>query len=103
MVQQLDVAGGLPLALFASAEYDTAAVHLEPGDSIVAFTDGITEAMNASQDLYGEERLVQLLAQQTAATPVEEIVRAVIAGAYTFADGAPASDDMTVLGIRYSG
>lgn len=102
-IQELDGSGGLPLALFDSAEYDAATVQLEPGDSIVVFTDGITEAMNASYDAYGEERLEPLLAQQIPGTTAQQIVEAVIGGAQAFADGTPPSDDMTVLVIRYPG
>jgi len=102
-IQELNGAEGLPLALFDFAEYDTAAVKLEPGDSVVVFTDGITEAMNADYAAYGEERLEPLLAQQSVSTSAKEIVQAVIGGAQAFANGTPPSDDMTVLAIRYLG
>lgn len=101
--QELDGSGGLPLAMFGSAEYDVAAAQLSPGDSIVVFTDGITEAMNADYDAYGEERLEPLLAQQTPATTAQQMVEAIIGEAQAFANGTPPSDDMTVLAIRYLG
>jgi len=102
-VQDLDQAGGLPLALFESAEYDAATVQFQPGDYMVIFTDGITEAMNANYETYDERRLIDLLKEQPPGRPVREIVQAVIAGAQAFANGTPPSDDMTVLGIRYFG
>ena len=102
-VETLDASGGLPLALFGTAEYQTASLTLEPGDTIVVFTDGISEAMNANFDQYEEERVVALLQQQTSSVTVQQVVERVIAGAHAFADGAPQSDDMTVLGVRYLG
>lgn len=102
-IVELREGGGLPLSLFDFAEYETVSMQMEPGDCLVMFTDGVTEAMNYSQECYGEERLEPLLRQQTAANSVKEIVEGVVAGAQTFADGAPPSDDITVLGIRYLG
>ena len=84
--------------MFAFAEYDTAVVNLAPGERVIAFTDGITEAANRVYELWGEERLLELL-QGRAGEPIEELVKAVAAAATAFADGAPQSDDMTVLGI----
>jgi sigma-B regulation protein RsbU (phosphoserine phosphatase) len=101
-VQTLDAAGGLPLGILKSVTYDTAAIQLEPGDRILLFTDGITEAMNPARELYGEDRLERLLEQSEAAS-IEELVRTVTDAATAFADGAPASDDITVMGICYRG
>ena len=102
-IVELREGGGLPLALFDFAQYETALLQMEPGDCLVMFTDGVTEAMNHSHECYGEERLEPLLKLQTPANSVKEIVEAVVAGAQTFANGAPPSDDITVLGIRYLG
>jgi sigma-B regulation protein RsbU (phosphoserine phosphatase) len=101
-VQTLDAAGGLPLGILKSVAYDTAAIQLEPGDRILLFTDGITEAMNPGRELYGEDRLERLLEQSEAAS-VEALVCSVTEAATAFADGAPASDDITVMGICYRG
>jgi sigma-B regulation protein RsbU (phosphoserine phosphatase) len=101
-VQTLDAASGLPLGLLP-ATYDCAEVQLRPGDTLVLFTDGITEAANHDEDLYGEDRFVPLLEQLPRSVSVTQIVRSAMAAAISFANGAPASDDMTVLGIRYLG
>jgi len=100
-VQTLDAAGGLPLGMLKTVKYDAATVQLEPGDTLLLFTDGITEAMNPRQELYGEEKLTQLLRESAPHFTVEEVVGQVIGAATAFAEGAPASDDMTVLGVRY--
>jgi sigma-B regulation protein RsbU (phosphoserine phosphatase) len=102
-VHALDASGGLPLGIIQSVSYDTAVARLAPGDSILLFTDGITEAMNPAKEQYGDERLVQLLGRQDTTTPMEKVVGAVTEAATTFADGAPASDDITVMGVRYRG
>ncbi len=102
-IENLDQAGGLPLALFDFAAYDLGTVQLDPGDCLVVFTDGITEAMNSAYETYDEARLEALLKQLPALLPMREVVQTVISGAQAFANGMPPSDDMTVLGIRYLG
>ena len=100
-IETLATVSGLPLGMFKKVNYDTATVQLASGDTLLLFTDGITEAMNARQEEYGEERLVELLSRYAATSASETLVRLVTQGATIFADGAPASDDMTVLGVRY--
>jgi phosphoserine phosphatase RsbU/P len=102
-VEPLDAAGGLPLGILEPADYETAELQLDPGDSVVLFTDGLSEAMNAQQEMFGEERLVTLLEQQPRDAAVADVVRDMAAAANAFADGAPASDDMTMMCIRYCG
>ncbi len=100
-VQTLDAASGLPLGMLRTVKYDTATVQLAAGDTLLLFTDGITEAMNPRQEEYGEERLVQLLSERASSLEVEALVQAVTQAATVFAESASASDDMTVLGVRY--
>jgi sigma-B regulation protein RsbU (phosphoserine phosphatase) len=100
-VQTLDAASGLPLGMLRTVKYDTATVQLAAGDTLLLFTDGITEAMNPRQEEYGEERLVSLLSTRASGLDVEALVRLVTQEAIVYAEGAPASDDMTVLGVRY--
>jgi sigma-B regulation protein RsbU (phosphoserine phosphatase) len=100
-VQTLDAASGLPLGMLRKVSYDTATAQLAAGDTLLLFTDGITEAMNPRQEEYGEERLVQMLSARAASLSVEELVRLVTQEAIAFAEGAPASDDMTMLSVWY--
>ncbi len=102
-VEPLKDAQGLPLGVFSSGRYTTATRQLEPGDTLLLFTDGITESMTLDQDEFGEDRLIALLQQQAPQAPTEIITSAVTAAARQFASGAPASDDMTVLAVRYRG
>ena len=86
------------LGAFPGASYESAALHLAPGDSLVLFTDGVTEALNAADELYEDDRLVACLAQLRGAAPAE-IVAAVLADVNRFAAGAPQADDTTLLAI----
>jgi len=97
--ERLD-AGGMILGMFDFASYDQQALDLEPGDTLVVFSDGISEAQNPGGDEYGDERLIACLeANRGAAPPV--LREALLASARAFAAGAIQNDDMTVLVVRY--
>jgi sigma-B regulation protein RsbU (phosphoserine phosphatase) len=91
--------GGLALGMMPDADYDSARVQLKPGDLLVAFTDGITEAMNAAGDEWGEHRLIDAL---EAARPDEVglVADRVLAAAADFTRGAAQHDDMTLVAVR---
>ena len=72
---------------------------LEPDDTFVLFSDGVSEAMNTSEDFYGEERLLAALAAGGSAS---DIVKRVLADVSDFTAGAKQSDDITVLAVRYA-
>lgn len=74
---------------------------LEPGDTFVLFSDGVSEAMNPEDEFYGEERLLGVLAGASGATPAEIVTR-VLADVRAFAAGAKQSDDITVLAAQYA-
>ena len=74
---------------------------LEPGDTFVLFSDGVSEAMNAAEDFYGEERLLAALSASAGASAADT-VDAVLADVRAFVAGAKQSDDITVLAARYA-
>ena len=74
---------------------------LEPGDTFVLFSDGVSEAMNLDEDFYGEERLLAALDRSQAATPAEIVTR-VLTDVRAFTAGAKQSDDITVLVAQYA-
>ncbi len=82
---------GLTAAQFAGA-LELAEGTLEPGDRLVFYTDGLTEALDPSDTLYGEARLAALLAQ-----PAEDFQAAILADAVAFTAGRPLADDLTLL------
>ena len=92
---------GLVLGVMADAEYCDDTVRLEPGDMIVTYTDGVTEAMNRERVLYSEPRLQQKLAT-LAGRDVKDTVSEIVASVKVHAAGAPQSDDITVLAVRRS-
>ncbi|SFS15300.1 Stage II sporulation protein E (SpoIIE) [Granulicella pectinivorans] len=88
--------GGPVVGLLAGAVYREQTLQLLPGDILLAFTDGISEAMNASEDEWGEDRMIAE-AQAHTHLNAEELLQRLFHAADTFADGAPQHDDMTLL------
>jgi len=93
--------GGFMLGMFARTPYSTGSLQLEPGDSLVLYTDGITEAVDTSDEQYGEERFGTCLQRAAASGPVsaKDIVEAVTADVALFSGSAPQADDTTLLVI----
>ncbi len=75
---------------------------LHPGDSLFVYTDGVPEATNASNELFGTDRMLDALNRDPDATP-ETMLRTVRADIDTFVGDAPQFDDITMLGFRYLG
>jgi sigma-B regulation protein RsbU (phosphoserine phosphatase) len=94
--------GGPVVGLFGPAHYVQARVQFEQGDLLVGFTDGISEAMNAADEEWGEDQLAALV-ERLRDQPVAELIPAIVAGADAFAAGAPQHDDMTVVLLRVTG
>jgi len=90
---------GLPLGLFCQSEYTAEQVSLSPGETLVLYSDGVTEAQNADGDEYGMERLTGTLALNRHLGPAK-LSQAVLDGVSAFRAGAPPSDDLTLLAIR---
>ena len=93
---------GLPLGVAEEFKYSTHSLQLRPGDAIVLYTDGITEAANRDYELFGDARLEKVLARHPdgdCASIVAEVFGAVV----EFAGPAPQSDDIALLVVRYAG
>jgi phosphoserine phosphatase RsbU/P len=91
-----------PVGMFAEAEYQSSRVSLDPGDYLVIYTDGVSEACNVQNELFEEARLRKILESFTGQT-VEEMAEAIREGVKSFTQGAAQSDDITVLVIQYKG
>jgi phosphoserine phosphatase len=78
---------------------ETRTIRLSPGDVAVFYSDGLNEAMNRDQELFGEERLREVV-QQHAAAPAVAIRDAILAGVERFTGGAEANDDLTMVVLR---
>jgi sigma-B regulation protein RsbU (phosphoserine phosphatase) len=94
--------GSVPVGLFASAAYSDERIQLDPGDVLVIYSDGVTEALNLAGDEFGEDRLATEL-MKTRTAPLPDILQGVITAVQAFAGGASQSDDVTVLVARYLG
>lgn len=93
---------GFVLAGLDFTKYRAGSLELMPGDLLYLYTDGVTEAMNTAQELYGEERLKRTLDANVSAAP-EEIFKAVKKDLDGFVADAPQFDDITMLAMRYLG
>jgi sigma-B regulation protein RsbU (phosphoserine phosphatase) len=94
--------GGRAVGWFLDLPAEPVQLELDPGDVIVYYTDGLTEAENPQSDYYGEERLAQALSQ-VADRSASEILQYILGTVETFCDGAPPFDDLTMIVVRYTG
>ena len=94
--------GGPPTGMFDSVPFDEETLEVSPGDWIVVFSDGVSEAMSESGEEFGEPRIVETVRSHREATP-EVMLSAIVAAVKTFTTGAAQSDDLTALVIRYGG
>jgi sigma-B regulation protein RsbU (phosphoserine phosphatase) len=98
-VERLDQAGGTVVGLLPECVYEQAEVALAPGDLLVIYTDGFSEAMNPDLAEWGEERLIESIAGCNG-LPARNLITRIIHAADAFASGAPQSDDMTLVILR---
>jgi sigma-B regulation protein RsbU (phosphoserine phosphatase) len=96
--QQIDPTG-LPLGLFCDGRYEVRQVELGAHDSLVAYSDGITEAQDANANEYGEERLIRSLHSHADQRP-EVLAETVLADVARFRGGRPQTDDVTLMIVR---
>jgi sigma-B regulation protein RsbU (phosphoserine phosphatase) len=97
-VVRLD-AGGPVIGLFEDCAYTQACVTVEPGDVLVAFTDGISEAMNIADEEWGEDQVFEIV-RANRTHSAQEIIGMIMREADRFTAGAPQHDDMTLIVIR---
>jgi sigma-B regulation protein RsbU (phosphoserine phosphatase) len=91
--------GGLPLGMWPDKSYQAGDVTLQPGDRLVIFTDGVVEAVNASDEEYGEQRLLNVLQAGVTATP-DELLRRVMSDLDAFVGPTPQHDDVTCMLVK---
>ena len=95
---RLDV-GGPVIGLIPDSVYEQSCVTLEAGDVLVAFTDGVSEAMNGAMEEWSEERLIAAAQSNRGLSP-RELIDHIVREADGFVSGAPQHDDMTVVVVR---
>jgi adenylate cyclase len=97
--RQLDTAGGPPLGAVGDFAFPVDRGRIEPGEVLLLYTDGVTEAENADRALYSRQRLAAALAKAPTVN-AQSLVRAVIDDLRRFVGGAEQADDLTLLALR---
>ena len=98
--QEAFAEGSYPLGLIPEAEYKAVSLQLEPGDTMVLFSDGVTEAMNPNDELFGVPRLREALTGLPECG-LEQLQGKILEAVENFARGANQADDVTLLLLRY--
>ncbi len=98
----LPLPDGFFLGTMEDAAYETRRILLAPGDMVLLYTDGVTEAMNGQKAFYQEERLIRVAENHEQGSP-EELVREIIESVRAFAGNEPQSDDITLLALAFRG
>jgi len=96
---QYEPPGGMPLGVFEDAQFGERKIQLKVGETLLVYTDGVTEAMNEARDLFGEERLLQAVTNRASLT-AEKLTESVVENVEDFVREAERSDDITLLAIK---
>jgi sigma-B regulation protein RsbU (phosphoserine phosphatase) len=100
-ISEIFTQGSYPVGLIPTASYVAVRERLQPGDTLVLFSDGVTEAADPQQQMYGVPRLSEALAGLQKDAPLEQLQKRVVDSVEKFARGADQADDITLLFIRY--
>jgi sigma-B regulation protein RsbU (phosphoserine phosphatase) len=92
-------ATGMPLGIDLAFPIEESEIVLRPGDIVLFYTDGITEAANAEGELFGLERLIELVAEHSHGAS-EELLQAIVGAVESFQAGAALSDDVTLVVLK---
>ncbi len=101
-VRELYSTGSFPIGLVETATFSSTRIQLEPGDTLLLYTDGVTEAENRKRELFDDERLKEVFGRHQN-SPLADIQNAILNAVGTFTEGASQSDDVTLLVVRYRG
>jgi serine phosphatase RsbU (regulator of sigma subunit) len=94
--------GGPPLGLFEGIPFEEESCHIEPGDWVIVFSDGVSEALSATGEEFGDDRIASVARAHYDHEPTV-LLEALLSSVRTFATGAPQNDDVTAVVVRYSG
>jgi phosphoserine phosphatase RsbU/P len=98
MIQKV---GGLALGFIPDYPFRCGRIQLDSGDSLVLYTDGITEAMNASHELFGAHRIQETLDRAASGITAQTLTKTLLGAVAAFTAGAEQSDDVTLVVFRY--
>lgn len=92
-------ATGVPVGSFENNRYEARMVNFEPEDTLLCYSDGVTEARNGKKDFFGLERLSELFRKNQGGSP-SEIIQTIVAEIQQHQSGAPQSDDITMVVLK---
>jgi sigma-B regulation protein RsbU (phosphoserine phosphatase) len=101
-VSELYTTGSFPIGLVEMATYTSSRIQLEPGDTLLLYTDGVTEAEDQSRNLFQDGRLKEVFGQHQH-SPLNTLQDGIFSALEKFTEGASQSDDVTLLVVRYRG
>ncbi len=99
-VSELYSGGSFPVGLIEVASFKAVRIQLEPDDTLLLYSDGVTEAENKEQDLFGTERLKEALSPHQDSS-LGALQTGILSAVERFAEGSGQSDDITLLVVRY--
>ncbi|OGU51957.1 MAG: fused response regulator/phosphatase [Ignavibacteria bacterium GWC2_36_12] len=99
-VKQLDNIGGLMIGAMKDVPYESNVVMIQPGESLLFYTDGVTEAFNKNEEEFQETRLSEILFNKNSST-TSDLVQHVFKNIQSFTEGVEQSDDITCLALKY--
>ncbi len=102
-IEQFHKETGLALGITRDFKFPSGVIQLMPGDTLVLYTDGVNEAMNRERKMFSTERIGHTLIPFLGGAPASNVAKTIVADVVEYAAGAPQSDDITVLAIRYFG
>ena len=100
-VTSVPLGRGLPLGVEAGIVFDSTEIETKPGDTFVLYTDGVIEAKHASGEMFGEDRVREVMSRHRG-TP-DELAHTIVQAVGKFSEGAPQADDLTLVVIKRTG
>jgi serine phosphatase RsbU (regulator of sigma subunit) len=97
---EVDEDGQLPLGMAPDVKYPDHELKLQPGNIIIFYTDGIIEAENGAEEMYGTERLINLVADIDSVASAEDVIQVILQDVFSFIGSVQQYDDMTVVAVR---
>ncbi len=101
-IQQVEMTNGLALGVLDDFSFRSKKLYLNKGNKLLLYTDGVVEAFNREELAYGEQKFEEFL-NNNVNQSIETIINKSFTDVSDFVDGAPQSDDITLLGITFNG
>ncbi len=101
-IRKVEMTDGIALGVVNDFSFNSKKIKLENNDSLILYTDGVTEAFNKEQSAYSEERFETFLSNNKNLS-IERLIKDSFDDVCSFVDSAPQSDDITLLGISFNG